>query len=135
MLTMGHVATRIQLAGLATPGASLFIYQMPDPVTRGLLIVPGDGFEIDHEMRGILRGSFQVIARATSPVDADAFAASAAAIIVTDQGWTTLPGGTLAAAPASVLFIRQRHTPIVYPRTDIGDLHEASVNFDTMFSA
>jgi hypothetical protein len=43
--------------------------------------------------------------------------------------WRELPPAGNATNPVLVLYVRPRHDPIVFPRSE-GDLYEASVNFD-----
>lgn len=131
MLTMEHVAARILAAGLDyTAGTNLFIHRMPSNVTKGLVVLPAlVGTEIPRDLRGFMRGSFQIITRDPSPLVSASQALAAANAVELDAGWVMLPA-TGSTPEARVHSLLARHLPIVFPRSDEGDVYEASVNFD-----
>lgn len=113
------------LVAAGVPDASIFIFDMPLSVTNGVLLLNGVGntVPIDPELPGYFRGTFQVIVRCTRYQDGKA---------VTDR---VLPALTIEGNEGSpvagyqVNYIRPRHKPIVYPRSD-ADVLECSVSTD-----
>jgi hypothetical protein len=113
------------LTAAGVPDASIFIYTMPLAVTNGVLLLNGVGnlVPIDPELPGYFRGTFQVIVRCARFQDGDAVMKRVlpALTIEGDEG--------APVAGYKVNFIRPRHKPIVYPRSD-ADVLELSVSTD-----
>lgn len=130
MLAMEQVAAVLAQAGLGVVAKTIFVHRMPNSVNAGLLVLPSlTGADIDYDMPSFRREQFQVIARGVAPPAVQALAVAASEALTIQRGWTTISAVGIIPA-ANILFIRPRHTPIVFPRSDAGDLYEASVNFD-----
>lgn len=128
MLGMEQIVTLLQTAGLGVPGVSLFAYKMPATVAQGIVVLnPLAGGDIDHDLPGYLKGSFQVIIRAPKIADGRTLADRVSAALT----WQ-VPRSLPANAGVPALILRRclpRHTPIGFPRSD-NDLVEFSINFD-----
>lgn len=129
MLAMEQVAALLAAAGLGTPGKDLFVHRMPDGCPAGLVVLNRLAAQaIDWNLPRYRRDSFQVVARHRLPLEAERLARRAMEAL-TLFGWRELPPAGAVERPTAVMFIRPRHEPIVYPRSE-SDLHEASVNYD-----
>lgn len=128
MLGMEQIVTVLQAAGLGTPGVSLFAYKMPPSVTQGIVVLnPLAGGDIDWDLPGYLKGSFQTIIRAAKIPDGRALA-----LRVSDALSWMAPRTLPANAGVPLVIVKRclpRHTPIGFPRSD-NDLVEFSVNYD-----
>jgi len=111
--------------GLGQKGRDLFIYQMPPDVTQGILVRGNyNGSPINWEMPEYFHDEFQIVIRAKT-VDAGLRLADAVSALLTISNRTI--GGAM-----DVKFIRPRHKPVVFPRSD-GSNVEFSINFDAVY--
>ncbi|WP_342234650.1 hypothetical protein [Inquilinus sp. OTU3971] len=114
-----------RLVAAGVPDASIFVYAMPLSVTNGVLLLNGVGnvVPIDPELPGYFRGTFQVIVRCLRYQEGKA---------LMDRILPALTVEGDAGSPVAgyqVNYIRPRHKPIVYPRSD-ADVLELSVSTD-----
>lgn len=127
-MRLEDLAQRLVDAGIGTLAVDLFIYAMPPEVNRGVLLHSGLSADtLSYELPGYRPGaSFQLIVRNTTYPDGFRLidAAVAAATILRP----TMLGSY------RINYLRARHDPLVYPRSDGGGL-EFSVNFDVNFVA
>jgi hypothetical protein len=132
MLAMEQVAVMLQAASLGTIGTTIFVHRMPATLVSGLVVLSAlGGVDIDYDgLPELRRENFQVIARHSTPNGAQALARRVSTALTLLAAWRTVPAYGTAIPAARVLYIRPRHSPIVFPRSDAGDLYEASVNFD-----
>lgn len=103
----------------------IFINFMPSDIATGVLIKPGfSGFEIDPELIGLHRGTFNVVVRGKSYLNVEASMNEISAVL-------TVAGLQLG----EVLFhsIRPKNTPLSY-QLSLGDNFEFSVNFFTIYA-
>lgn len=112
----------LESAGLGKRGESLFLFNMPDTATRGIVLLSSlSGEKIDHELPGYRKPDFQIVARAHDYLVGHDLAKSAMEALTISQE-TMLDG-------MQVKFVRPRHEPVSYPVSD-GNYIEWSVNFD-----
>jgi len=131
MLAMEQVAKMLADASLGTLGTTIFVHGMPPTIKTGLVVLSAlSGNDIDYAgLPDLRREGFQVIARDTGAPAAMALAVQASNALTLPASWRQLPA--FDSIPAAwVLYIRPRHSPFVFPRSDVGDVYEASVNFD-----
>jgi hypothetical protein len=135
-LAVEQITVMLATAGVGVPGQSLFAHRMPASVLRGLVVLPAlVGGEIDYAgLPELRREAFQVIARDPAPGAARTLAARAMTALTLRPAWRLVPAFDLETPAVWVLYIRPRHGPIVFPRSDGGDIYEASVNFDCAVS-
>lgn len=119
------IAQHLVTEDVAEGGVDLFVYRMPAQIKQGILLI-GDlgGTEIDHELPGYKRTSFQAIIRHTELVEGMELA--------------NLVLKTLTLSDNTILdnllfrYVLPRHEPVVYPVSE-GDYLEFSVNFDAVY--
>lgn len=122
-MILRQMAELLQEAGLGTIGTNIFMYRMPNTVTSGLLLLdrmPGD--TIDHELRGMRRGGFQVVARGQT-YDETLIRATLPILSIESKVIKGL----------DVKYIRPRSEPFAYPATD-GENIEYSLNFEAVYA-
>jgi len=111
----------LRQAGIAEP---IMINHMPHRVRIGVLLLNKlAGAEIDHEIDGLRRSSFQAIVR--HPEYAQGRQLAERVMDALQMARREIPG-------AEVKYIRARHEPVVYPISE-GELLEFSVNFDAVY--
>src|SRR5690606_41365013 len=66
MIVTDAVVDLLQAAGLGQPGSTIFKFHAPERVKKCLLVLdPLEGFQLDEDLPGYLKGSFQVVVRDT----------------------------------------------------------------------
>lgn len=123
-MNLQPIVDKLQTESLGTPGVDLFREQMPHQVVKGMLVTQQMPVERNPYAPGYRKGSFQVIVRDAVYDDARTTANS-----VIDA----ITGDGITLGDMKFRFIRARHDPLLFPRSD-GDLVEASVNFDFVYS-
>tara|TARA_R110000851_G_C13102760_1_gene569250 strand:- start:33162 stop:33545 length:384 start_codon:yes stop_codon:yes gene_type:complete len=119
------IAQHLVTEDVAEQGVDLFIYNMPSGVEIGILLISSlSGTEIDYELPGFKRTSFQAIVRHTEFVEGRELADLVSSTL-------TLKNGTMLDN-LLVRYIRPRHEPVVYPVSE-GDYLEFSINFDAVY--
>ena len=105
-----------------TQGVDLFLHSMPPTVREGVLIVTENaGNQVDHEIKGVFKGRFQVITRGVSYGSAS------------DRSYELFDLLTMLEKDLTdyvVTYSRPRHTPNPIGGRSKGDLIEMSTNFD-----
>lgn len=111
------------IAGI--PAENIFVQQIPTgTVPAAMLAAPQTGVRIDPELRGLFKGSLQLVVRAAKSSEAESLAQAISDGIETEF--------EVALDSVTIRYIRPRHLPVPFPRSD-GDLFEAVVNFDLCF--
>lgn len=119
------VAQRIEENNLGKRGVDLFINGMPASVHEGIgLVPPRSGNDIDHELPGYRKTTFQIVVRGRNYLEGMEKINALTNLIFLNQ--STILGNL------EVRYIRPRHDPIAYPLSDAG-LTEFSVNFDANY--
>lgn len=113
------VVARIQQSGLGIPGKTLFHTHMPAGVGKGVLVMARVPVMIDP-YTNLRKGTFQVIVRAATILDASALAVQLMQVLTTEGA---------KQGPVRFLFIKPEHDPLMFPRTEGGQF-EASVNYN-----
>jgi hypothetical protein len=126
MAWLDELADHIASKGIVgIPADNIFVQQIPTGVTPAAMIAsPQTGIRIDPELRGLFKGSLQLVVRAAKSKDAENLAQAISDGIETETG--------VELDSVSVRYIRPRHLPVPFPRSE-GDLFEAVVNFDLCF--
>lgn len=118
------IAQYLQDQGWGTIGSSVFVYNMPESVREGILVLgPESGTRIDHYLPDFRKTSFQLIFRASDHGSGEEFAHRVS---------KSLTGDEIQMQGMYVKRIHPRHEPIVFPSSK-GDLLEFSVNFDIVY--
>jgi len=105
-----------------TNGVDLFTHSMPAGASTGVLVVTeGAGNRVDHEIKGIFTGRYQVIVR-----DKNYGAATQRAY----ELFNMLDLVEEDLGVYVVTYSRPRHTPIPIGGRSNGDLIELSINFE-----
>lgn len=103
-------------------GKDLFLHSMPPTVREGVLIVTENaGNQVDHEIKGVFKGRYQVITRGMDYGRA------------TDRAYELFELLNLLEQDLTdyvVTYSRPRHTPNPIGGRSKGDLIEMSINFD-----
>lgn len=108
-----------------TTGVDLFVHSMPADVKQGVLIVTESaGNRVDHEVKGVFLGRYQVIVR-----DSDMARCSARAYEMFDL----LDLVETDMTEYVITYSRPRHTPNVIGGRSKGDLIEMSINYDLRY--
>ena len=129
MIRPEQVANLMVANGVGRLGRDVFVHAMPETVTQGWLILGKlDLLDIDWDLPTLRKEGFQILARHPSPLEAEKMAMRAARAVSFHQ-WRDLPPAGSAESSIRALYIRPRHDPIVFPRSE-GDIYEASVNFE-----
>ena len=125
-MRLESIAEKLEVDGVGTRGASLFVHRMPENVDRGVLLLSRlAGTPINHELPGLRRTSFQVIVR-----DIDYASGYAKA----EQISQLLSIENQLVGDMNIHWILPKHEPVVYPVSK-GDLLEISVNFEAVYVA
>ena len=122
-MILNEMAQILQEANLGTIGVNIFTHHMPQTVSTGILLLdraPGDF--IDHELRGIRRGGFQIIVRVSDYNDT-----------LINAILPLLSIESKIVKGLDVKYIRPKSNPFVYPSTD-GKNIEYSLNFDAVYA-
>ena len=107
-----------------TVGKDLFSYSMPPQVDKGVLILTeAAGNRVDHEVKGVFKGRYQIIVRDT---DYDI------GMLRANQMFNLLDLLEENMGTYVVTYSRPRHTPLPFSRSE-GDLIEFSINFDLRY--
>lgn len=116
----------VHLRSLAIPGLGdeVYIYDLPfDDVTKALLVPPFQGIQIDKELPGYFKGSFQLTVRSKTGKVCEDIANLLAPALQCDE---EVRGDTLFR------YVHQRYLPVVYPKT-AGGHFESNTAFDICF--
>uniref|UniRef100_A0AAU6W111 Uncharacterized protein n=1 Tax=Pseudomonas phage Nican01 TaxID=3138540 RepID=A0AAU6W111_9CAUD len=113
------IVATIQQAGLGQPGKTLFHTHMPASVNKGIMVMARVPVMIDP-YTGLRKGTFQVVVRAATIVEAHALAVQIMPVLTTEGA---------KRGEVRFLFIKPEHDPLVFPRTEGGQF-EASVNYN-----
>ena len=122
-MNLAPIVELLEAENFGTIGKDLFRNFMPHDVREGLLVTIQMPVEIDRYLN-YCKGSFQVVARGTdweSP-----------RLVMVDVS-KVLCGEGLSLGDMYFYFMRPRHEPLIFPKSE-GDLIEASVNFDFIYS-
>lgn len=122
-MILKEMAMILEANNIGSLGTDLFIHSMPYDISIGVLLLNRmSGDLIDHELKGIRRGGFQVIVREANYDDT---------LINSIIPLLTIQGKIINGL--DVKYILPKSDPIVYPATD-GNNIEYSVNFDAVYA-
>jgi len=123
-MNLESIAERIEAQSVATRGRDLFLNLMPGEIPVGLLLKePFGGTEIDHELPGYRKASFQIISRSEDYAEAKELIEQAVeALTMVDTALTDM----------QVHYMRPRHEPFTFPLT-VGNRLEFLVNMDLCY--
>jgi hypothetical protein len=121
------IAIKLEVDGLGTRGVDLFYDNMPVAVTRGLLITAQMPIKRNLYVPSMRTGAFQVISRQLDDVD------YVDPALILESAIASLSGQGVTIGSMNFRYIRAESDPFVFPRSD-GDIIEASVNFDFLFT-
>lgn len=125
MSFLDEIAERLESNNVGTLERDIFIHFMPAEVKRGVVLIESlSGAMIDHELKGMNRTAVQAVVR--NP-DYSAGIAKAKEVI------TALTIERELLTKVTVNYMRARHQPVVYPRSDAGNTLEVSINFDANY--
>jgi hypothetical protein len=119
------IAEKLQTAGVGQQGQTIFINHMPSETLGVLLRTPFSGSQLDHELPGFRKTSFQMVVRDASHGAAMTKMTAAVAALATELE-TDFPQGM------KVKYMRQRNDPIMFPLS-AGNLVELLVNIDAAY--
>lgn len=118
------VAEYLEVQNLGIRGQTLFVNQLPADLEPAVLLRdPFGGAEIQHELPGYRRASFQVIVRAKDYLEGQSLALSIAAAL-------TLENASMTGL--SIQFMRPRHDPFTFAPSP-GNALEWVVNIDAAY--
>lgn len=123
-MNLEAIAEYLQGEGVGAVAKTIFCYKMPDKVESAILLrdrLQGD--RIDHET-GLMKGGFQLIARAKTQSGAKSLAREAAVV---------LSMLNKRVEDMEIKYLLPRGEPVVFPVSD-GQLVEALVVFDAAYS-
>lgn len=124
-MNLEAIANYLVTQGVGISGQSLFVYRMPPAINEGILLISDlKGTEIDYELPGFKRTTFQAIVRHTEHVAGRALADLVSSTLTLENGFVL--------SNLLVRYIRPRHEPVMYPVSE-GDYLEFSVNFDAVY--
>lgn len=108
-----------------TMGRDLFVYSMPASAKSAVLIVTENaGNQVDHEVKGVFKGRYQIIVR-----DSDMGRCTTRAYELFDL----LDLTETDVGEYVITYSRPRHTPNPIGGRSEGDLIEMSINFDLRY--
>jgi hypothetical protein len=123
---------KIQDAGLAVAGQTLFRNNMPADVMIGVMTrVPLEGLQVDANMPGRHKGRMQVITRHTDPVLGAKLSADVTKVLQVQA--MERYDATAERGRASISLFYPETLPIQFPRLDGGGL-EFSQHFKVVFT-
>ncbi len=119
------LAAYLETNGLGIQGKSIFVNQMPVECQSGLMLrSPLKGTQIDYELPGFYKGSFQLTVRAPNYAVGSLNIANITAAL-------TLKNTVIGSY--SYNYIRPTNLPVVFPLSK-GNLLELSVDFEVCFT-
>jgi hypothetical protein len=124
---LNEIAGKLEADGLGQCGVDLFYDNMPVSVTRGLLITAQVPIKRNVYVASLRKGAFQVISR---QLDDDDYVDPT---LILENVILSLSGQGVTIGSMNFRYIRAESDPFVFPRSD-GDIIEASVNFDFLFT-
>lgn len=109
----------------AVMGGEVYLYEMPDDVNRGVLVIPPmGGLPIDPDLPRYFKATFDVVVRADHPkVARDELAAIVPLLTLGRAVWTNM----------TINYCRPLNTPQVFPKSEAGH-YEAAVTFMICFT-
>lgn len=110
---------------------NVFAYNLK--VDEGAVFV-ASALGVDPEIPKMYRGSFQLVVRGRDISSTQSIAKKISDALDYNERISKGLAPDIGVHPYVVKYIRPRHLPLLYPRSD-GDLYEASVNFDICFMA
>lgn len=123
-MNLMNLKNRIEQAGMAKGGVSLFLEMMPlEAQLATLLRNPLSGTRIDYDMPGFYRAEFQLIVRTPGYVAGQA---------LMEKLVPLLTFGELTLGVQAFKHCLPRTLPVAFPLSD-GNLVEHSVMFDCVF--
>ena len=105
------------------PALQVFAYNMPVDIKRGVLVVANMPADIHQDIYGYRIGEFTIVVR-----DSD----YESGIDIATQISSALTGEGLTISGVYFMFIRAKHEPMVFPRSE-GNGLEFSVSFQCRF--
>jgi len=119
-----NIVTYLRSLDIAPVGVSVFRQTIPAGVSPAVgVFLSLTGIKIDQELPNYHNDSLQLIIRADT---------YSAAYEIAESFSAALDIGEQEVGSLHVNYLRPRHLPAVFPRSD-GDYYEASVNFDFNF--
>lgn len=123
-MDMMPIANKLQTANLGVQGKTLFINFMPMECKAGILLrSPLAGTDIDHELPGYYKSTFNVIVRGHD------YQTAAAKM---EQVMKTLCFFETEISGIHYKYVRPKSLPVTFPVSD-GNFYEIQVSFDANY--
>lgn len=130
-MKLDYLASLLVAANLGTAGESIFIGSMPSDCTEGIMLRnPLSGIDIEHELPGFYKSDPQVVVRSQRFDTGESKAAAVIKALSITQTRKVL--GPNSKPSMTINYVRARHLPIMYPRSD-GNGREWSINFSACY--
>lgn len=126
-MNLEAIANELEAEGFGTVGVNIFYEEMPSAVDRGLLVTAMTPITRNPYAPDWRQGAFQVISR---QLDDDDYQDPAA---ILENVINAISGEGKVIGDMTFRQLRARHDPFVFPKSN-GNIVEASVNFDIVFS-